>query len=311
MPSLPLVDRVMSPLRLVVFTALSMLAFTGNALICRAALLGGTIDAASFTMLRLLSGAVMLWLIILLRKVPHRAVSPSVTDRIISGFVLFAYAAAFSYAYARVSAGAGALILFAAVQTVMIGYGFFRGERFNGLQWLGLLLAYAGLLALMLPSAKGATADSPSLFAYLIMLVSGAAWGVYSLLGRKAGDPRVVSAHNFLYALPFAALLSVLMLAVEPLQLGTEGVCYALLSGAGASALGYIVWYSALPELKATTAASVQLSVPLMTAFGGILLLSEPFTLHFFLVSCAIIGGLAMVIFSKSQRVEKRRLGSS
>ena len=301
----------MAPYRLVIFTALSMLAFTGNALICRAALLGGSIDAASFTLLRLLSGAVMLWLIILLRNIPHRAVSPSMTERLTSGFVLFAYAAAFSYAYARVSAGAGALVLFAAVQTVMIGYGFFRGERFNGLQWLGLMLAYAGLLALMLPSALGASADSPSLFAYLIMLVSGAAWGVYSLLGRKAGDPRVVSAHNFLYALPFAALLSVLMLAVEPPQLGAEGVMYAVLSGAGASALGYIVWYSALPELKATTAASVQLSVPLMTAFGGILLLSEPFTLHFLIVSSAIIGGLAMVIFSKSQRVEKRRLGSS
>ena len=295
----------MSPLRLAVFTALSMLAFTGNALICRAALLGGSIDAASFTTLRLLSGAVMLWVIIILRNIPHREVSPSVRDRVVSGFVLFAYAAAFSYAYARVSAGAGALILFAAVQTVMIGYGFYRGERFNGLQWLGLLLAYGGLLALMLPSA-GALDGAPSLLAYIIMLISGAAWGVYSLLGRKAGDPRVVSAHNFLYALPFAAFFSMAMWVVEPPRLGSEGVLYASLSGAGASALGYIVWYSALPALKATTAASVQLSVPLMTALGGILLLAEPFTLHFLLVSVAIIGGLALVIFSKSQRVEKR-----
>ena len=298
----------MSPLRIAGFTALSMLAFTGNALICRAALLGGTIDAASFTALRLLSGAAMLWAIIAVRNIPHRDVSPPVSARVISGFVLFAYAAAFSYAYARVSAGAGALILFAAVQTVMIGYGFYRGERFNGLQWLGLLLAYGGLLALMLPSTTGALEGAPSLLAYLIMLISGAAWGVYSLLGRRVGDPRVISAHNFLYSLPFAALLSLAMWAVEPPRLGAEGVVYALLSGAGASALGYIVWYSALPALRATTAASVQLSVPLMTALGGILLLAEPFTLHFLLVSAAIIGGLALVIFSKSQRVEKTGL---
>ena len=118
----------------------------------------------------------------------------------------------------------------------------------------------------------------------------------------------MISAHNFLYSLPFAALLSLVMWAVEPPRLGAEGVVYALLSGAGASALGYIVWYSALPALRATTAASVQLSVPLMTALGGILLLAEPFTLHFLLVSAAIIGGLALVIFSKSQRVEKTGL---
>lgn len=284
-----------------------MLAFTGNALICRAALLGGSIDAASFTALRLLSGAAMLWLIIGLRRIPHRRVAPPPSARWLSGFVLFAYAAAFSYAYARVSAGAGALVLFAAVQAVMIGYGFYRGERFNALQWMGLLLAYGGLLALMWPASEPGTGPSPSLFAYVIMLVSGASWGVYSLLGRRAGDPRVVSAHNFLYALPFAALLSLVMLASEPPRLGVVGVCYALLSGAGASALGYIVWYSALPALKATTAASVQLTVPLMTALGGIVLLNESFTLRFLLVSLAIIGGLAMVIFLKSLRLERRR----
>lgn len=297
----------MSLPRTAIFTALSMLAFTGNALICRAALLGGSIDAASFTTLRLLSGAVMLWLIILLRRIPHRRAAPPLGARLLSGFVLFAYAAAFSYAYARVSAGAGALVLFAAVQAVMIGYGFYRGERFNALQWMGLLLAYGGLLALMLPGAESVGGQSPSLFAYVIMLVSGASWGVYSLLGRRAGDPRVVSAHNFLYALPFAALLSLVMLAIEPPRLGVAGVCYALLSGAGASALGYIVWYSALPALKATTAASVQLTVPLMTALGGIVLLNESFTLRFLLISLAIIGGLAMVIFLKSLRLERRR----
>ncbi len=298
----------MSPLRLAVFTGLSMLAFTGNALICRAALLGGSIDAASFTALRLLSGALMLWLIVWLRGLQRRAAAPSPRASCLSGLVLFAYAAAFSYAYARVPAGAGALILFAAVQTVMIGYGFYRGERFIPLQWLGLLLAYGGLLALMLPSAGAASASSPTPFAYAMMLLSGGAWGVYSLLGRRGGDPRLVSAHNFLYALPFALLLSLIMLWQEAPQWGREGVLYALLSGAGASALGYIVWYSALPALKATTAASVQLSVPLMTALGGIVLLSEAFTLHFLLVSLAIVGGLALVIFSKSRRVARSGL---
>lgn len=296
--------KPLSSSRLAVFTGLSMLAFTGNALICRAALHSGSIDAASFTGLRLFSGAFMLWLILRWRGGGLSA-RPTPAWSLLSGAVLFIYAAAFSLAYARVSAGAGALVLFVAVQSVMIGFGFYRGERFSPLQWGGLLLAYAGLVALMLPSGSLEGVRPGSAPVYLIMLLSGAAWGVYSLIGRRSGDPLRVSANNFLYSLPFALLFSLAMLMVEPLHLTRSGVAYAVLSGAGASALGYIVWYAALPALKATTAAAVQLSVPLLTALGGVILLAEPLTLRFALIALAIIGGLALVIFAKSLRISR------
>ena len=279
--------KTMSPVRLLVLTSLAMMAFAGNSLLCRMALKHTGIDAASFTTLRLVSGAVTLWLIIRLRHGtrPGRGNWPS-------ALALFAYAAAFSFAYTSLTAATGALLLFGAVQATMIGHGIRMGERPLGLQLLGLMSAFAGLVGLLLPGLS-----APPLAGTVLMVGAGVAWGIYSLRGKGAGDPIRVTAGNFLRAAPLGCVLSVLMLdAASP---DRAGIAYAVASGALASGLGYAIWYTALPAMKATNAATVQLSVPVIAAFGGVVLLGEPVTLRLALASVAILGGIALVILAK------------
>ncbi|MBS99706.1 MAG: EamA family transporter [Oceanospirillaceae bacterium] len=271
--------------RVVLLTTIAMVAFAGNSLLCRVALRETTIDPAAFTLIRLVSGALMLALIIGLKSGARFAGSG------LSALALFAYAALFSYAYVELAAGMGALILFGAVQATMIGYGLFKGERFTPLKWLGLLLALIGLIGLMLP---GLTA--PPLIAALLMAGAGIAWGVYSLRGKGAGDPIQVSAGNFLLSIPFALALGLTAQFSGTLQLDMVGALWAVASGAVASALGYMIWYTALPYLSATNAATIQLSVPVLAAVAGVLLLNEALTLRLVLASLAILGGIALVI---------------
>ncbi|MBV0932085.1 DMT family transporter [Marinobacterium sp. A346] len=264
-----------------------MLAFAGNSLLCRIALTETAIDAASFTSVRLVSGALVLALLVQLFK---REASGSGNN--LSALALFLYAACFSFAYLTLDSGMGALILFGAVQASMIGFGLWRGERFSLLQLLGLLLALGGLIALLWPGVS-----APPLTGALLMLVAGVAWGVYSLRGRQGGDPTRVSAGNFLRTVPLAVALSLVMLA--DLQVDTAGLSYAVASGALASALGYAIWYTALPLLKASHAATVQLSVPVIASVGGVLLLDEALTLRLVLAAIAILGGIALVILER------------
>ena len=277
----------MSRYRLVALTALAMIAFAGNSLLCRIALKQTSIDAASFTTIRLASGALMLWLLSRARRSPHAG-----DGNWLSALALFGYAAGFSFAYLSLTAATGALLLFGAVQVTMIGHGVWAGERLQRLQMVGMLLAFGGLVGLLLP---GLTA--PPLNGALLMLGAGAAWGVYSLRGRGAGDPTMVTAGNFLRAVPFAAALSVLMLGGSSLD--RAGIWYAVGSGALASGIGYSIWYTTLPSLKATSAATVQLSVPVIAAIGGILLLGESMSLRLVLASVAILGGISLVILEK------------
>lgn len=261
-------------------TVMAMTAFAGNSLLCRAALNQTEIDAASFTSIRLIAGALVLWLIVRLRA--SRAEDKGAGQNAVGGnwwsaLALFAYAAGFSYAYVSLVAGTGALLLFGAVQVTMIGYGIYRGERLRGIQLIGLLMAFGGLIGLMLPGL-----ESPPLFGSVLMLGAGVAWGVYSLRGRGAGDATVVTAGNFLRSVPLALLLSALMYSYWSLDMA--GVGYAIASGALASGVGYAIWYTALPLLKSTTAATVQLSVPVIAAIGGVILLSEPLTLRMHLL---------------------------
>lgn len=279
----------MSPARIVLLTALAMLAFAGNSLLCRIALKQTSIDAASFTTIRLISGALMLGL--LLRWRGRSAISGGNWP---SALALFVYAAGFSFAYVRLSAATGALLLFGAVQATMIGYGVWRGERLLRLQLIGFVLALGGLVGLMLPGLA-----APPLVSALLMLGAGLAWGIYSLRGKGAGDPTQVTAGNFLRAVPITAALSLLM--VNELSIDRAGVGYAVLSGALTSGLGYAIWYQALPALKATQAAIVQLSVPVLAAVGGIVLLGEPISWRMALASGAILGGIALVILEKRQ----------
>ncbi len=275
--------------RIIALTSLAMIAFAGNSLLCRAALKHTSIDAASFTTIRLISGAVMLWLVVRMRRGTHSGIGNWV-----SAFALFAYAAGFSFAYVSLPAATGALLLFGAVQATMIGYGIWTGERLRGPQLVGLMLAFGGLVGLLLPGLS-----APPLYGSVLMLGAGVAWGIYSLRGKGAGDPTQVTAGNFLRAVPIAAALSLLML--NGTSLDSAGFWYAAASGALASGIGYAIWYTALPALKAANAATVQLSAPVIAAVGGIVFLGESITLSLVLASIAILGGIALVILEKQR----------
>lgn len=277
----------MSATRISLLTFLTMCAFAGNSVLCRIALKHTSIDAASFTSIRLVSGAIVLWLIVRFFRRDRAG-----QGNWMSAFALFAYAAAFSFAYISLTAATGALLLFGAVQATMIGYGLLAGERFNKQQLIGLVLSLGGLVGLLLPGLS-----APPLMGSVLMLVAGVAWGVYSLRGKSGGDPNRITAGNFLRATLFTAVLSASLLSGA--NLDAAGVWLAIASGAVASGLGYALWYSVLPMLKATNAATVQLSVPVIAALGGIMLLGEPLTVRFVLASLAILGGIALVIMSK------------
>jgi drug/metabolite transporter (DMT)-like permease len=280
-------------IRAIGLTSLAMLAFAGNSLLCRLALKHTSIDAASFTTIRLVSGVVMLFFIVKLR--PRSAVG---RGNWLSAFALFAYAAGFSFAYVSLPAAMGALLLFGAVQATMIGHGLWAGERMRSLQLVGLVLAFGGMVGLLLPGLA-----APPLVGSVLMLGAGVAWGVYSLRGKEAGDPTGVTAGNFLRAAPMAVVLGLLLLSGTEMRasVDTSGFYYALASGALTSGIGYAIWYTALPSLKATQAATVQLSVPVIAALGGIVFLGEALTLRLILASIAILGGISLVILERRQ----------
>ncbi len=274
-------------------TLLAMIAFAGNSLLCRLALRHTSIDAASFTSIRIISGALTLWLITRMRSGTN-----STAGSWPSALALFIYAAAFSYAYVSLPAATGTLLLFGAVQATMIGYGLWAGERLGMRQSAGLLCAFSGLVGLILPGVS-----APPLLGSLLMLGAGIAWGVYSLRGKGAGDPTFVTAGNFLRAALLAALLSVITFPWNSLD--SSGFWYAISSGTLASGVGYVIWYTALRRLKATSAATVQLSVPVIAAVGGIVFLGEAITLRLLLASTAILGGIALVIVDRKLPIEK------
>jgi len=290
-----------------------MIAFASNSLLCRAALRDTSIDAATFTFIRIFSGAVALSLILGMQArlmagkvLPSPQSSPKERGPFnlrekaemrdagdwISALALFVYAAAFSFAYNTLSAGTGALLLFGAVQAIMILWGLRKGEQLESIQIVGLVAALIGLVVLVFPGLS-----APSLIGSVLMLSAGVAWGIYSLRGRGVGNAIATTAGNFLRAVPFAALISVLV--IRQMRPDSLGMIYAIVSGAITSGLGYVVWYAALSGLNATSAAAVQLSVPVITTTGGILLLSEPVTLRYIIASVAVLGGIFLVIIKR------------
>jgi len=284
-----------------------MIAFASNSLLCRAALKQNNIDVASFTFARIFSGAVALSLIMCVRrKASARRTPAALTGRSFSSSLLtqyllvrdgswssavalFIYAAAFSFAYVALSAGTGALLLFGAVQATMILWGLHKGERLGTIQVVGFVVTVAGLVVLVFPGVS-----APTLAGSILMVGAGVAWGIYSVRGKRERNPASTTTGNFLRAVPFAAALSIF--SASSIHIQSEGILYAAISGAITSGVGYIIWYSALPELKATIAAVVQLSVPVLAATGGILLLGEPITLRYTLASVAVLGGIAVIV---------------
>lgn len=297
-------------LALIIKTSLALLAFAGNSVLCRLALEKGAIDPSSFTAVRLLSGAVTLILIVVFlrlssarehNKVNVEGSSSSNSGNThsisfknsdwISGLSLFVYAAGFSFAYITLPAGTGALILFAAVQITMLGMALVTGTRFSALQWLGFILAIVGLVYLFLPGIS-----APPIIGSLIMMIAGIAWGVYSIKGKKVHLPTLATTENFVRSLPFCIVL--MLLSMNMLELSTYGIALAIASGAITSGIGYAIWYAVLPNLKSASAATLQLTVPVIATIGGIIWLEEQLSLRLILSSCAILGGVAMVVLS-------------
>lgn len=283
-----LAKRLSSPLLL---TVLAMLAFAGNSLLCRIALKHTDIDAASFNTIRLMSGAVTLWFILVWQsqKKLNLNLKPS---NLLPALSLFVYSAGFAFAYIELSAATGALLLFGSVQLTMITYALYAGEKLNATQIIGLTIAIAGVAVLLLPHATSAT-----YFEATMMVIAGVAWGFYSLLGKKANNATKTAAQSFILSVPLALILSLIF--IDQISLDLEGIVYGLASGAITSGLGYAIWYQVLPNLTATIAASVQLSVPALTAIGGAFILAEPITLELILTTTTILGGIALATFAQ------------
>lgn len=306
---------------------IAMLAFAANSLLCRMALANTDIDPGLFTTIRLASGALCLTLLVAFTA-RRSLLSSNKSEQSASGtegaavniksaaagtnsaatntsaiaaikqqasiagaLSLFVYAIAFSYAYISMSTGTGALLLFGAVQLTMISVGLLKGERFAAFQWLGFLLAFAGLVILLLPGAS-----APPLFSALLMVSAGIAWGFYSLLGKKSNAPLLLSAGNFLYATLLTLPLVMWLWVTSTWQWSNEGVFYALASGIVASGCGYAIWYKALPLIQSTTAATVQLSVPVIATLMGWAFLAEAISLQIMIASLMTLGGIWLVI---------------
>lgn len=267
----------------------SLVAFAANSVFCRLALMDGAIDPASFTVVRLASGAVFLLLLLHLRK-PALAMGGSWRG----GLALFLYAFLFSAAYLQLGAGAGALLLFGAVQITMFGFAGYKGERITTRMLLGMLIAFAGLLVLLLPGA-----EAPPLTSALLMAASGVAWGVYSLLGKGSLRPLADTAGNFARSLPCLVLLVPVLWVGGDAHVTALGLLYALGSGVLASGAGYAVWYGVVRQVSAQQAATMQLSVPVLAALGGVCLIGEPLSLRLLVACVVVLGGIALALVSR------------
>lgn len=281
----------------------ALCAFAANSILCRLALASSHIDALTFTSVRLLSGAVILTLVLIAKsRRPVIAIDPLAT------LALMVYALAFSISYLGLGAGVGALLLFGAVQVTMLSVGIFRGERLSHRAWLGFALAVTGLVAYLLPGNH-----SVPTYAVIAMLVSGCAWGIYSLRGAQVQDPVAATASNFLAAAPMTVALA--FIASEGWHITSEGVLLAAVSGAVTSGLGYVLWYYVVKRIPAFTAATVQLAVPIFAAVGGVIILGEPLTARLVFASITVLGGIALVVqgrqnsFAAASGAAKRHSG--
>jgi drug/metabolite transporter (DMT)-like permease len=280
------------PAKVVLFTVLALICFGANSLLCRVALASKSIDPAAFTAIRVVSGAVTLAALVLATKK-----SPAKGGSWFSGALLFIYAIAFSLAYIGLTAGTGALILFGAVQATMIIGSMISGKHPKPLQWVGLVLAVGGLAYLVAPGLK-----SPPVERAALMAIAGMAWGIYSIRGPGGSDPVASTAGNFLRAAPLA--LIPLAISWSGAHASTDGILWAVLSGAITSGLGYVFWYTALPSLGAIRAAILQLIVPVLAATGGIVFLHEKLSSRLLIAAATILAGVALAVVGKKDRAK-------
>ena len=275
-----------SPLTVIVLTAIALIAFAANSVLSRLALDSQEIDAASFTSIRLISGIITLLILV---KLSQRKSSSQSTGSWLAGFSLFVYAIAFSYAYLTLETGTGALVLFGSVQITMVLLSIYSGTKLHPAEWVGILLAFLGLVYLMLPQLA-----APSATGFVLMALAGIAWGIYTLSGRGSQHPLSDTAYNFLRTLPFVLIL--LLVSLGDIQFSAYGILLAALSGSLASGVGYSIWYAALAQLSSTQAAVLQLLVPVIAAVGGVVFVAEPVTLRLAVSGLLVIGGILIVV---------------
>lgn len=276
-------------IKTIIYTTLALIAFAANSVICRLALKDGAIDPGMFTGIRLFSGAAVLIALVFLSKDKRYEKSKGSWT---SAGMLFLYAAAFSYAYVSLETGIGALIIFGVVQITMIASSLISGYKMNVMEWLGIVLALAGFLYLLLPGAS-----APSLNGFILMSLSGIGWGIYSLRGKNSKHPLVDTAYNFLRSLPFLILL--LYFLAQESNYSTKGILLALLSGIVTSGIGYTIWYTALKGLNSIQASIVQLLVPVLAAMGGVIFIGELISLRLMASSLMILGGILLLIIKR------------
>ena len=277
-------------LKTIALTIFSLIAFAGNSILCRLALGENRLDAASFTIIRLLSGIVMLS--ILSQSLSQQKNTKSKINWL-SSFALFLYAVAFSYAYLSLDTATGALILFGTVQITTILASLALGNRLRFLEWVGIAISCSGFVYLVLPSVT-----TPSFKGLMLMTLSGIAWAIYTIRGKSSQKPINDSATNFLYTLPF--VIALLIIEFQNTNLSQQGIILAVLSGALASGVGYTAWYMAVRNLATVQTSIVQLLVPILAATGGVLFAGEMVSLRLVVSSMMILGGVVLVLFGKN-----------
>lgn len=285
-----------SLLKTIILTGLALIAFAANSVLCRLALGNEAIDASSFTVIRLLSGAIVLCLIIVTTQ---KNTAASTKGGWTASFMLFLYAITFSYAYISLDTGTGALILFGSVQITMILLSLVSGTRLHLAEWIGVALAFTGFFYLILP---GVTA--PSTTGFLLMATAGIAWGIYTLKGRGSKNPLMDTAYNFFRTIPLVILL--VIATINNTNYSSEGILLAVVSGGITSGIGYTIWYIALGGLSSTQAAVLQLSVPVIAAFGGIIFVSEAIAFRLIISAIMVLGGILMVVLGKAYFTQQK-----
>lgn len=273
----------------ITLTCLALIALSANSVLCRLALENDAIDASSFTVLRLLSGAIVLLIIISTTR--NTAVTSS-RGSWSASFMLFLYAITFSYAYISLDTGTGALILFGSVHITMILLSHISGTRLHITEWFGVIIAFAGFIYLILPGIT-----TPSFIGFLLMTVAGIAWGIYTLKGHGSKSPLMDTAYNFFRTIPFVVLLAIS--TFNNINYTSEGILLALLSGGITSGIGYTIWYIVLGGLSSTQAAALQLTIPVIAAIGGVIFVSEAITFRLIISATMVLGGILIVVLGK------------
>jgi drug/metabolite transporter (DMT)-like permease len=292
-------------IKTILFTGLALIAFAANSVLCRLALGESAIDASTFTIVRLLAGAIVLTVIMSISKIKSNSNTNSSTKGSWpASIALFIYGLTFSFAYVTLDTATGALILFGSVQIAMILMSIFSGNRLHISEWFGMAIAFTGFVYLILPGVT-----TPSVIGFLLMTVSGIAWGIYTLKGRGSKNPIMDTAFNFLRTMPFVIILAIVTFKYA--HYSSEGILLAVLSGSIASGIGYMIWYSALSGLSVTQAAVLQLLVPVIAAVGGIIFVSESISFRLTVSSAMILGGILMVVLGRYYYLKLQTVGKT